>query len=173
MFRLPVKPRQPCSTGRCLKSCVATLIWPVTPQRLSPLVPWRLPSSAAPAPSLCSRSLAGENSRASPPPRVNLLCGALSHNILHSAHCKQRDCCIIIFFYPSASTLSVTQAHGSYEVCQPSLHSQSVLHLWPFEIWTLTFYELILTPCSFLSIWAFVFTPHDTEDIPLSAGWIS
>lgn len=93
---------------------------------------------------------------------VNLLCKALSHSIIHGAHCEQRNWCIIISRYSSASALCPAQAVGSYEVCQLSRHSQSVLHLWPFEIWTLTFYELILTPCWFLSIWEFILTTHDT-----------
>lgn len=168
MFRLPVKPRQPCSTGRCLRSCVASLIWPVTPLRplLSALS--KLPSSAVPALSLCSPRLAGENSRC--PCLVNLLCKAMSHNILHY---EQRNWFILISLYPSTSAASFTDAHGSCGVCQLSLHSQSVLHLWPFEIWTLTFYKLILTPCLFLAVWEFILITHDTEDVPLSAGWIS
>lgn len=104
---------------------------------------------------------------------VDLLCNALTHNILHGAHCEQRSRCIITSLYPSASAPSRTQALGSYQVCQLSRHSQSVLHSWPFEIWTLTFYKLILTPCSCLSTWEFILTAHDTEDVLLSGGWIS
>lgn len=59
-FRSPAKPRPPCSTGRCSRSCDAPLTWPVTPLSPSPSAPWRLPSSAAPAPSLCSPRRAGE-----------------------------------------------------------------------------------------------------------------
>lgn len=60
LFRSPVKLRLPCSIGRCSRSFVASLIWPVTPQ--SPLlsVPWKLPSSAVPAPLSCSPRPAGE-----------------------------------------------------------------------------------------------------------------
>lgn len=47
-FRLPVRLRQPCSTGKCLRSCVAPHTWPVTPVNLWPLELWMLPLSAAP-----------------------------------------------------------------------------------------------------------------------------
>lgn len=95
-----------------------------------------------------------------------------SESYLHGGQCEQRNWSIITSLYPSASIPSLTQALGSYEVCQLSRHSQSVLYLWPFEIWTLTFSKLILTSCSFLFIWEFVLTTHDTEDVLLSAGWI-
>lgn len=103
---------------------------------------------------------------------VNFLCSFLSHISTVANVSKETAWSTITSLYPSASIPSFTQALGSYEVCQLSWHSQSVLYLWPFEIWTLTFSKLILTPCSFLLIWEFVLTTHNTEDVLLSAGWI-
>lgn len=105
--------------------------------------------------------------------QVNLLCKALIHTILHCALCEQQNWCILISLNPSTSAFSLTDAHSSCEACQLRLRSQSVLHLWPLEIWTLTFYKLILTHCSFLSIWEFILITHDAGNIPLSAGSIS
>lgn len=89
LFRSPVKQRQPCSTGRCLKSFVASLIWPVTPQRLLLLVLLRLLSSAVQAPLSCSLRLAGENCKC-PLPLV-----------FHSTQSEQRRQSIITSIYTS------------------------------------------------------------------------
>ena len=104
-----MKLRQQCSTGKFSRSCVAPLIWHVTPQSPSLSVLWRLPSSAAPAQSSCSPRLAGENS-GSPPP-VNLPLKALSHHILRGPRYEQRNWCSTVFLYASASAPSVKQAH--------------------------------------------------------------
>lgn len=57
--RLPAKPRQPCSTGRCSRTCAAPRRTAKTQLRLLQSALWRLPLRVWPLASLCSLALEG------------------------------------------------------------------------------------------------------------------